>query len=179
MSTQSPASPTNGVLAGRYTAQIEGDFVVFLIGSQLNTMRALNKFRRIGNQMGEMLTVLNSNPAKGFLGGENFYRFFPFTTALISYWRSFEDLEHFSRSKDEPHASAWSEYNRLIGSDGTIGVWHETYLVPAQSYECVYANMPAFGLGKATTIAPVSGRSHTARKRLGQDEAQARVPVVE
>lgn len=169
----------NGVFPGRYTAQIEGDFVVFLIGAQLNKSLALNKFRRIGNQMGEMMAVLNRDPAKGYLGGESYYRFFPFNSLLLSYWRSFDDLEHFARSKDEPHASAWAEYNRLIGNDGTIGVWHETYLVPAQSYECMYVNMPAFGLGKAAYHMPVSGRTHTARKRLKQEESQAAVPIVE
>jgi len=168
MSSTVPTS--KGIYPGRYTAQIEGDFVVFLIGSQLNTWRALRRYTRVGDQMSEMQRVLNQHPAKGYLGGENYFSFFPLRTLLMSYWRSFEALEHFARSKDEPHAAAWGEFNRLIGDDGTIGIWHETYMVTANSYEVVYGNMPRFGLARAGEHLPIQGRNHTARGRYSGEQ---------
>ena len=53
-----------------------------------------------------------------------------------------------------------------IGSDGTVGIWHETYQVANGQYECVYANMPRFGLAAAGTHEPATGRLHDARTRM-------------
>jgi hypothetical protein len=47
-----------------------------------------------------------------------------------------------------------------------VGIWHETYVVPAGSYECIYSDMPAFGLGAATGVIPVSQRGERAAERL-------------
>jgi hypothetical protein len=40
-----------------------------------------------------------------------------------------------------------------------VGLWHETYVASAGTYENVYVNMPAFGLGKAGVLEPVGGRT--------------------
>ena len=80
--------------------------------------------------------------------------------------RSFEDLETFARNREEPHLAAWRRYNQAIGSDGSVGIWHETYLVKAGQYEAVYGNMPAFGLGAAGRLLPAIGDRATARGRL-------------
>jgi hypothetical protein len=48
-------------------------------------------------------------------------------------------------------------------------VWHETYRVPAGGYECLYANMPVFGLAAATAHVPVVKRGQSAARRLGVD----------
>ena len=45
-------------------------------------------------------------------------------------------------------------FNRAIGKDGTVGVWHETYLIEPGKYETIYANMPLFGLAAATSHVP-------------------------
>ncbi|MEO8391979.1 MAG: DUF4188 domain-containing protein, partial [Chloroflexota bacterium] len=67
------------VVAGRYTAQIEQPFVVFLIGMRVNRFRSLNKWMPAAQAMPEMLKVLATHPEKGFLGGESFFRVFPLT----------------------------------------------------------------------------------------------------
>jgi hypothetical protein len=54
-----------------------------------------------------------------------------------------------------------------IGADGSVGIWHETYLVQPGQYEAVYGNMPVFGLAAATAHLPAIGRRETARRRLG------------
>ncbi len=94
----------------------------------------------------------------------------------LQYWRSFDDLERFARDKQEPHLSAWKRFNQAVGTDGSVGIWHETYQVAAGQYEAVYGNMPVSGLAKATTHLPATGRRETARRRMG-GESEPAVPT--
>lgn len=165
------------VMPGRFTADTDEPFVVFLIGMRVNRLAALRKWTSVARAMPPLIAELLAHPDKGCLGVESFFRFGPLTTILVSYWRSFEDLERFARSKDDPHLAAWREFNKRVGGDGTVGIWHETFLVPARGYEAVYANMPPFGLAKATTPVPAVGRRETARRRLG-GEGEPAVPTV-
>lgn len=64
---------------------------------------------------------------------------------LIQYWRSFEDLERFDRNPEDPHLPAWRHFNRTVGSDGSVGIWHETYILERANYEAIYSNMPPSG----------------------------------
>ncbi len=121
--------------------------------------------------MGPMLRSLYQHPEHGFLGVEMYYNLRGIV--LIQYWRSFEDLEKFARDKSEPHLSAWKRFNKAIGSDGSVGIWHETYLVNAGKYEALYGNMPVFGLAAATKHVPAVGRRETARRRLGGENEPA------
>jgi hypothetical protein len=84
----------------------------------------------------------------------------------VCYWRSFEDLERFARSPAEPHLAAWRRFSQSVGADGSVGIWHETYLVEPGCYEALYSNMPVFGLARATAHLPVSGRRESARDRV-------------
>ena len=86
---------------------------------------------------------------------------------LVQYWRSFEQLARYARNRDATHWPAWVAFNKRIGSNGDVGIWHETYLVRAGSYECVYNNMPPIGLGEATRLVPAAGRKATAASRAG------------
>ncbi|MBL8160706.1 MAG: DUF4188 domain-containing protein [Anaerolineae bacterium] len=154
------------VIPGRFTAQRDEPFVVFLIGMRINRFWQFKKWLPVVNAMPKMMQVLLSQPERGLLGSESFMRIWPLEIIMISYWRSFDDLEHFARSKDDPHLSAWQDYQRNIAADGTAGVWHETYLIEPGSYECVYANMPVFGLAAATTHIPAVNQRASARRRL-------------
>jgi hypothetical protein len=89
---------------------------------------------------------------------------------VVQYWRSFEQLEAFARAKDHRHFPAWTRFNRAVGSNGDVGIWHETYLVRAGQYECIYNNMPPFGLAKATAWEPASGKKVSAPARLGLED---------
>lgn len=160
------------IFNGRYSAQLDGDFVVFLIGARVNSFRKLLKLKWIGDANNAMYKVLAEKPEYGMLGRESFTRNFFRESINITYWRSYEHLERFARSKDDPHLEAWRRFNQEIASDGSFGIWHETYVVKAESYECIYSNMPVFGLAKAGTHVQVKGRKHTARERLtGEDTA--------
>jgi len=159
------------VMPGRYTAQTGEPFVVFLIGMRINRFFAFRKWIPTALAMGPMLRTLFQHPEKGFLGGELI--FYWRGVGLIQYWRSFEDLEKFARNREDPHLRAWQRFNKAIGADGSVGIWHETYLVEPGRYEAVYGNMPVFGLASATRHVPAVGHRETARRRLGGENEPA------
>ena len=132
--------------AGRHSAQVEGDFVVFLIGARVNRLRSLPAFVPISRAMRRMQKELLAQPELGCLHIENWYGRIVLS---VQYWRSFEALEAYARNPDAEHLPAWRDFNRKIRDRGDIGIWHETYLVPAGSYESIYSNMPRFGLAVA------------------------------
>jgi hypothetical protein len=149
---------------GRFTTRIEGPFVVFLIGVRINRLLAPHKWFPTTIAMGPMLRELYANPSLGFLGG--------FTSAywrgvmVTQYWRSFDHLVNYAQSNEAAHLPAWKAFNQRIGSDGTVGIWHETYQVAAGQYECIYANMPRFGLAVAGAHEPATGHLRDARTRM-------------
>ena len=150
------------VKAGRWMAQIEGDFVVFLIGARFNSKwQAFRAASDLGGRrgMGHMLNYLTDHPEKGLLG----YEHAGFT--IIQYWRSFEHLEAFARDDSDPHLAVWRNYWKRVGRSSRTGIWHETYLVRDGEYETIYNNMPPRGLGKAASLVPAAEAS-TARHRL-------------
>jgi hypothetical protein len=166
------------VIPGRYTAAIEGEFVVFLIGMRFNKFWKVHKWVPVALAMGPMLTALLKDPSKGLLG----FRVLPGLRGitLIQYWRSFEQLERFARAKDDPHLPAWRRFNQLVGTGGDVGIWHETYRVQAGAYESIYNNMPRFGLAAATEHVPVSRKGQSAAYRLGAagaDHPQEPIPA--
>ncbi|WP_373541730.1 DUF4188 domain-containing protein [Chamaesiphon sp.] len=161
------------VVPGRFSAQIDESFVVFLIGMRVNNIWAVNKWLPTAQAMSPMLNALHLYPDKGFLGQESFFRLFPLCTIMTTYWKSFEQLEYFARNTDDPHLEPWRAFNRSIGNDGSVGIWHETYLVQAGQSESIYVNMPVFGLAAATNHVPIVSRKETARQRLGGDNTPA------
>jgi len=150
------------VRQGRWTATIEGDFVVFLIGARFQLRHPVRSFKDLGGMrsMPYMLKYLGERPESGLLGYETYG-----PTMNVQYWRSFEHLERFAKSEDDPHLAAWRTYWKRVGTDPRSGIWHETFLVRAGEYEAVYGNMPPHGLGKATRLEKV-GAGSTARGRL-------------
>ena len=147
----------------RLYAQLEGDFVVFLIGMRINTPWKLHKWWPVGRAMPRMLKELQEQPELGMLGGELWGGR---TTILVQYWRSAEHLFAYARNKDAQHLPAWRAFNRAVGTSGDVGVWHETYVVSPGTYENIYVNMPAFGLGKVGTLSGVAGGLQSAQARL-------------
>ncbi|MEO1275614.1 MAG: DUF4188 domain-containing protein [Pseudomonadota bacterium] len=152
------------VIADRVTARIEGDFVVFLIGARINAWWKIWRFGWFLRAMPRMLRELDGLPAEetGFLGATQLGM-----ATLVQYWRSFDALERYARAPERAHQPAWAEFNRRMkGARGDIGIWHETYLVRAGDYECVYSGMPPHGMGKVGVPAPAKGKREGARGRL-------------
>jgi hypothetical protein len=146
---------------GRWTAQIEGDFVVFLIGARPSKLRLARSVIDLGGRRGMkyMLDHLVANPDKGLLGYEMGLK------TIVQYWRSFDHLEAFAKNTDDPHLEVWRKYWKRVGKSPRTGIWHETFLVRAGEYESIYGNMPPHGLGKATELIPLAA-DKTARGRL-------------
>jgi hypothetical protein len=154
------------VIMGRMSAELDGDFVVFLIGMRINKPWKLHKWFPIARAMRPMLRVLSTQKNLGLLGFTSWVS--PRGPLLVQYWRSFEHLERFARDSSLPHLAAWRDYNRRVGADGDVGAWHETFQVSAGRYETIYANMPMLGLMAVGTPVPVGRRGDTAAERIRQ-----------
>lgn len=150
---------------GRFTAHTDEPFVIFMIGMRINKLRAVRKWWPVTQAMTKMLQTLHEDPEKGLLGMTSWVGWRE--TMLVQYWRSYEHLERFARSKDDPHVDAWRAFNQAVGADGTVGIFHETYLVDPGKFETIYGNMPRKGLPAAMEHLPATGRRETARRRLG------------
>lgn len=152
---------------GRFTAEIDGEFVVFLIGMRFNRLWKVHRWLPVFRAMPRMLRELSMHPDLGLLG----YRiaFGGRTITVVQYWRSYEQLEAFAKDRDATHLPAWRAYNAAIGKSGDVGVYHETYRIEAGAFECLYANMPAFGLAAARDgrHVPVGRHAETSRERIG------------
>jgi hypothetical protein len=157
------------VVAERMTATLvggepDGGFVVFLIGMRINAWWRIHRWLPVALAMGPMLSRLFRHPELGLLGARTLVGLRGPT--VVQYWRSSEHLLRFARDTDSPHLEAWRRFNRRVGSNGAVGIWHETYVVPAGGYEAVYVNMPPTGLAAAGEFVPVGRRGETARERL-------------
>jgi hypothetical protein len=159
------------VIPERMTVEIEGDFVVFVIGVRINKPWKVAKWLPVVLAMPRMLKELARRPESGFLGAVSA------GLVTVQYWRSFEALEAYARDQAGAHWPAWGAFNkRMRGARGDVGIWHETYFVPAGAYEAIYSGMPRHGLGTAGTLVPATGRRETARGRaLVADEADGQV----
>jgi hypothetical protein len=151
------------IVQKRMTAEVEGDFVVFLIGMRINKLWKIHKWLPVALAMPKMLTELYKNSQLGFMGHE---QWMGRTTIMVQYWKSFEHLERYAKDKASNHLPAWADFNKKVGSNGDVGIWHESYLLKNNNYECVYNNMPVFGLAKATNHIPVTKKNKSARDRL-------------
>jgi hypothetical protein len=147
----------------RLAATLDGDFVVFLIGMRINKPLLIHKWGPVAAAMPRMLEELYRKPELGFLHGE---LWFSRTTLVLQYWRSMEQLLAYAKDRQARHLPAWHAFNKSVGTNGAVGIWHETYAVSPGRYENIYTNMPPFGLGKAGTLHPASGGLHTAAGRL-------------
>lgn len=154
----------------RVTADVEGDVVVFLIGMRINPFWRVHEWVPVFLSMPKMLRELSAQKDLGLLGFRT--RWGGRNVEVIQYWRSFEKLHAYARNHDAEHLPAWANFNRHIAESGSVGIWHETYLVQEDNYEAVYRNMPPYGLAAVTTVVPATGHRKTAAGRLGRSEGE-------
>ena len=138
---------------------------MFLIGARFNRLWAIHKWLPVVRSMGPMIRELLTQRDSGLLHVQTYFSWRG--VMLVQYWRSFEQLEHFARNPAATHLETWKHFNRSVGADGSVGIWHETYLVEANRYECLYGNMPRTGLARAGEHLPATGARETAKRRLG------------
>ena len=98
------------IFPGRYTAEMDEPFVVFLIGMRVNRIFAVRKWLPTAQAMTTMLRTLYTYPDKGFMGGQTIlYRR---GLGLIQYWRSFEECCLASPAR----APIAEQYSRISGA---------------------------------------------------------------
>ena len=91
----------SGVIPERMTAQIDGDFVVFLIGLRVNKPWMVHKWWPAAMAMPKMIRELEASPELGLLGHISGFKL------SVQYWRSFELLEAYAKSKDSIHITCF------------------------------------------------------------------------
>ena len=156
------------VIAGRQTAAYDGEVVVFLIGMRVNSVFKVREWLPVARAMGPMLQELMKDKDSGLLGFRTLPTWRGIT--LIQYWESVEKLQSFAGDTGRTHRPAWVEYFRTSFKGGAVGIWHETYVVPAGNTETIYGNMPLLGLGKVAGVVPVGTKGETAAERLRTKE---------
>jgi hypothetical protein len=73
------------IFPGRFTADIDGPFVVFLIGMRINQLWAVHKWMPVAKAMPPMLELLAKSPAKGLLDVHTWVRWRE--VMAVQYWR--------------------------------------------------------------------------------------------
>ena len=150
---------------GRWTHQHDGDVVVFLIGMRVNRWHRVRAWWPTFAAMGPMVRELYADPQSGLLGHRT-------TLAaggpmLVQYWRSMDHLLAYAHDTGQHHRPSWQSFNAGARRAGdAVGIWHETYVVPAGGHESMYVGVPVQGLAKATEQVPVGPRSDSASQRL-------------
>lgn len=157
----------NKIINERMTADVEGDFVIFLIGLRINKIWKVHKWLPVILAMPKMLKELYQDPELGFVSQESW---FGRTTIMVQYWKSFEQLEAYAKNKTLNHLPAWTEFNKTVGSSGDVGIWHETYHCKKGQHESIYNHMPRFGLAKVGRHIPARDKLKDARGRMGNSK---------
>jgi hypothetical protein len=161
-----------GVNPGHSVADVgEDEIVVFLIGARVHRWHKARGWLPAFTAMPRMLVQLAKDPDLGLLHARSYWS--GRDVIVVQYWRSVEHLGRFAKDPSLAHAPAWAAFNRRAAGSGDIGIWHETYRVPADQVETLYGNMPAFGLGKALGAAERAGsRRNRTHERLASTEPE-------
>jgi hypothetical protein len=155
----------NKIFADRHTARVDNPIVLFLIGMRFNNPLAMRKWLPVALAVPRMLAEPTKKPDSGLL----FYRSGYISGRVIlvqQYWESFDKLAASANDRSGQHFPAWGASYRAIGTDGSVAIWHETYVVEPGKSECMYVNMPRFGLAAAVAHVKAEGRLAAAKDRL-------------
>lgn len=158
-----------------HTHAHDDDVVVFNIGMTIRRKHRIDLWWPVFTAMPAMISELSRNRAAadrgeaedlGFIGAYTLMgRHGPW---VVQYWRSTEQLYRYASSADHAHLPAWKAFNAAGRKHpGAVGIWHETFAVPASGIETLYGNGAQIGLGAATGTVEVSRRGARARSRLG------------
>ena len=152
------------LLNDRLSAEMAEDFVVFAIGMRINRFWKVWKWFPVFLAMPPMLREQEADLSIGLLSSRFMFGFR--NIGVLQHWRSTEALHAYAHGPGRLHLAAWQKFNARIGTSGDVGIWHETYAVPAARMEAIFVNMPAYGLGLAGKLFPAKGDRASAAKRL-------------
>lgn len=156
--------------ASRMMADVEGEFLVFVIELQIHKIWQVWRWYPVIKAMTAMIVELLERPELGLMSFE--YRFSFRQQPFIMYWRSFEHMHDWATARGNTHADGWRMLNKLMKKHpDLLGFWHESFVV--SQYESFYRNVPAVGLGKAATLVPMRGGIASSAARLRAARADA------
>ncbi|MEU3099936.1 DUF4188 domain-containing protein [Streptomyces sp. NPDC006967] len=113
------------VYPGRYAAAPPDGTVVFLIGMRINKWWKVHRWLPAFIAMVPMLKEVIRQSEHGFLG---YHVWFGRTTIVVQYWKDMDELLAYARNAGAEHLPRWRNYNKKVGNNGDVGVWHETYI---------------------------------------------------
>jgi hypothetical protein len=154
------------IINERTCAEMPGEVVVFAIGMRINRWWKIWRWLPVLKAMPPMLREQEADPSIGLLSTRQAFGLRNF--GVLQLWRSVEDLQAYAHRAGGLHLEAWKAFNAMIGTSGDVGIWHETYRVPAGQLESIYVNMPRYGLGVAGHLFPAKGSRASAAKRLAR-----------
>lgn len=155
------------IITDRMTTSRDRGVVVFLIGMRVNRWWKIHKWLPVALAMPRMLRELKARPESGYLGGSLL------PGLSVQYWDSADALLAYASDRSGQHFPAWAAFYKRVGTGSDVGIWHETYVVPAGGFETMYVNMPPSGLGRFVTLVPARGHLARARSRLGSQAPAA------
>jgi hypothetical protein len=149
----------------------DGDLAVFLIGMRVNQLWRPDLWVPVVSAMPGMIAELYAAKAAHARGDGPDLGFLEARTLLgmrgptvVQYWRSVGDIYAYANDPERRHRPAWTAfYRRGRKASGAVGIWHETYAVPAGAHESLYVAMPPTGLGKAFGLTENRSRRRHAR----------------
>eukprot|EP00884_Botryococcus_braunii_P022837 jgi/Botrbrau1/9237/Bobra.0028s0032.1 len=143
---------SNKIQPGRWKAKVEGDICVFIVGAYINNWWDVATWYWTMRAPEPMMRELAADASIGFLGCINLIGN---PTIQIQYWRSQEDLQKYAENQRLTHHAVWKDFNEkakdAYGSN-SVGVFHETFLLPRNSIISGYRNCPPTGLGRFTGL---------------------------
>ena len=154
------------VIANRMTADVDGDFVVFLIGMRINKPWKIHKWLPVFLAMPKMIRELEQRPESGFLG-----HIFGMKV-IVQYWRSFDHLRPTRAARTPCTGRRGWRSTSAPATAGAMSVSGTRRISAAPGeYEAVYSGMPPHGLGTIGKLVPVSARKESARERFAARDA--------
>lgn len=137
---------------------------VFLIGMTIRKPWRVDAWGSTAHAMTRMITELRANRAAvvagedvhdlGFLHAE--MGVFARGPAVVQYWASPKHLYAYARDEAREHLPAHKEFYARVRHEA-VGIWHETYAVPADGIETFYRNSGERGLARAFGAQPLNG----------------------
>lgn len=162
------------IVSGRKTVVRDKGFVVFLIGARVNKWWLLPIALPILSKFQKMVKELRADPDSGLLAHQDLG-----LGGSVQYWESVEHLNRYASDKKRSHEPTWRAFFRKLFKPEAVGIWHETYVIEPSQFECIYTNMPRFGLGQVGPLVEAEGSLNRADSRLAEVSPDATVHVGE
>jgi len=135
----------------RMTISKEDNFVVFLVGININHLWKLHSWIPSILAIPKILNELTYITESGFLGYQLISHFPP---VIAEYWKSVDDLENHTQYRYEKKYQAWNDFAQKINQNNDVDIWHEIYNVSDGESSRIYNGMPVYGTRKLNQIMP-------------------------